>query len=475
MDEEYYDWELRSDDDGEYEQYSSGFGEDSEESDEDEEDYEDSEDGDDDASVVDESRMSSEEKSVRMGMRQRRELRRKWRKDGTDTTATAAGDGSGGADLDGDADGEGEMEIDLAPYDDPTFNAELSSPPVSPTAFFGAGAAVSATGSSSSSSSGSPATTTHADQMMSAFYVPPAPAPVAIPGMDSSFTSSPDTVPGPSPLPQDESQTVHRNAALHVQTTTPSLEPQQSQQQQQQQEQQMPQYPAQQQLFLPPSPILPLPPPRLSTIRVPSIQIADTGAPIAGRGTPVDRERRAAWAAAWREPRSPSVDAGVSFPPTCRSTGRGLRGGARAGGGFGANSGGHETGKSSPVDVLLGTFQPNERDWEDFLGRLQRGGGVVANEEERPALSGAERAGGEGMAIDVDGGVGVVASPMPIPAAPLDESIIGGGGAGGELGVFGMSMDGWFGGDSGTAENGMGAVGGNAAVVGESTLTFALG
>ena len=50
------------------------------------------------------------------------------------------------------------------------------------------------------------------------------------------------------------------------------------------------------------SPILPLPPPRLDTVRVYQLRAAELGVKLTGRGTPADRARAAEWGRRFREP-----------------------------------------------------------------------------------------------------------------------------------------------------------------------------
>lgn len=180
--------------------------------------------------------------------------------------------------LSGDEDAEGEMEVDIEAFSDPSFNAELSSPtsvsapvaPLSPT-----------------------------ESMVSSFYIPPAPSVVPFPG--AGFFSS-----GFPQQPQQEQPQQLQQEEGHEQASLDEPFPHQEEQENQKQQRHPPPplqihiAPANQGGFftspMPLSPILPLPPPRLETIRVGYLRQSELGVKVTGKGTPADRARAAQWA-----------------------------------------------------------------------------------------------------------------------------------------------------------------------------------
>jgi len=178
--------------------------------------------------------------------------------------------------LSGDEDAEGEMEVDIEAFSDPSFNAELSSP----------------TSVSSPALPLSPV-----ESMISSFYVPPAPSVVPFPGagfFSSGFPQQPQ---------QQQQEEGHEQTSLDE--PLPHQQVQENDQQQKQHRHPPPPLqihiaPANQGGFFasppPPSPILPLPPPRLETIRVGYLRQSELGVKVTGKGTPADRARAAQWA-----------------------------------------------------------------------------------------------------------------------------------------------------------------------------------
>ena len=203
-----------------------------------------------------------------------------------------------GEDQDQDPDAEGEMEIDIEPFQDPSFNAELSSP-TSPTG--------SSTSSKSKSRSKSNAALGDEQQsFLSSFYVPPVPPHVQMHMMQMQMqqrqeeqrleeeAQAPDLTPSldSSPLlsssldgtPTSSSHTVDHTSAANIHTPPMEIH--------------LP--PASQhyhhQLIQLSSNILPLPPPRLDSVRVSILRQSEMGGlKTTGRGTPADRKRGAIW------------------------------------------------------------------------------------------------------------------------------------------------------------------------------------
>jgi hypothetical protein len=180
--------------------------------------------------------------------------------------------------LSGDEDAEGEMEVDIEAFSDPSFNAELSSP----------------TSVSSPVQPLSPA-----ESMISSFYIPPAPSLEPFPG--AGFFSGGF----PQQQPQQQPQQ-HQQEEGPEQASLDEPFPLQEEQQNQKQQRHPPPplqihiSPANQGGFfaspMPLSPILPLPPPRLETIRVGYLRQSELGVKVTGKGTPADRARAAQWA-----------------------------------------------------------------------------------------------------------------------------------------------------------------------------------
>ena len=206
-----------------------------------------------------------------------------------------------GGDQDQDPDAEGEMEIDIEPFQDPSFNAELSSPtsPTSPTS--------STTSSKSKSRSKSNSGVGDEPQsFVSSFYIPPVPphvqhmlqmqqqqqeeeASALVPSSLNSTTNPLSSSLEGTPISSFD-------AVDHSTTTAPNDENNQT--------------PIQ--IHLPPathhphhyhsqlipfsSNILPLPPPRLDSVRVFILRQSEMGGlKTTGRGTPADRKRGAIW------------------------------------------------------------------------------------------------------------------------------------------------------------------------------------
>ncbi|KIM37363.1 hypothetical protein M413DRAFT_278134 [Hebeloma cylindrosporum] len=181
--------------------------------------------------------------------------------------------------LSGDEDAEGEMEVDIEAFSDPSFNAELSSP-----------ASVSTPAAPLSPS----------ESMVSSFYIPPAPSVVPFPGAGFFSGGFPQ-----QPQQQHQQEDGHDQAS----PDQPFSHHQQEQQGEQQQPKQQRHPPPPLQIHIAPanqggffaspaplSPILPLPPPRLETIRVGYLRQAELGVKLTGKGTPADRARAAQWA-----------------------------------------------------------------------------------------------------------------------------------------------------------------------------------
>ncbi|KJA20516.1 hypothetical protein HYPSUDRAFT_784530 [Hypholoma sublateritium FD-334 SS-4] len=173
-------------------------------------------------------------------------------------------------------DAEGEMEADLEAFTDPSFNAELSVP--------AAGATPPLRGAAPLPPPAPPLPL----KEQTNFYVP----------IDSAAPQYWDTPPA---LAQggaygDGVQEGQAGGQQHEQ----QHEEHQHQQHQPPVEIQLTPAPAHAYYF--PPPILPLPPPRLDSIRVGYLRQAELGAKLTGRGTPADRMRAAQWArgyAAW--------------------------------------------------------------------------------------------------------------------------------------------------------------------------------
>ena len=207
-----------------------------------------------------------------------------------------------GEDQDQDPDGEGEMEIDIEPFQDPSFNAELSSP-TSPSS------TISSKPKSKSKLGDEP------QSFVSSFYIPPVPphvqqhmmqmqqqqqqeeeeVPVALDSsssLDSSSTNSPvssssegtpistfDTVDHSTAAPSNNNENNHTPMQIHLPPAPPHHP-----------------HHYHSQLIQFSSNILPLPPPRLDSVRVFILRQSEMGGmKTTGRGTPADRKRGAIW------------------------------------------------------------------------------------------------------------------------------------------------------------------------------------
>lgn len=187
-------------------------------------------------------------------------------------------------------DAEGEMEADLEAFADPSFNAELSVP---------AGATPAPRGATPLPPPAPPLPL----KEQTNFYVPMEPAALQ---MQTQMQYG-----GAPPPHWDTPPTLVQGGAYGevVQEGQSSAQQQQQHQQLQHDQQQQHQHPVEIQLtpapphaYYTPPPILPLPPPRLDSIRVGYLRQAELGAKLTGRGTPADRTRAAQWArgyAAW--------------------------------------------------------------------------------------------------------------------------------------------------------------------------------
>ena len=204
-----------------------------------------------------------------------------------------------GEDQDQDPDAEGEMEIDIEPFQDPSFNAELSSP-TTPTSL-----TISSNSSKSKSMSKSNSGVCDEPQsFVSSFYIPPVPPHVQ---HMMQMQQQEEETPRLAPLSLDNSTNFLSSssegtpissfdAVDHITTTTSDNENNHTPMQ----------------IHLPPashhphhnhsqlvqfsSNILPLPPPRLDSVRVFILRQSEMGGlKTTGRGTPADRKRGAIW------------------------------------------------------------------------------------------------------------------------------------------------------------------------------------
>ena len=192
---------------------------------------------------------------------------------------------------DQDPDAEGEMEIDIEPFQDPSFNAELSSPTSSS----------SASSKSKSKSKSIAIVGDESQSFVSSFYVPPVPPHVQhVMQMQQQQQQRQEAQqqleePVLAPLSPSLSSTTgtpistSSDTADHTSATSNNHTPMQ--------------------IHLPPAPhhphhfhsqlssnILPLPPPRLDSVRVFILRQAEMGGlKTTGRGTPADRKRGAIW------------------------------------------------------------------------------------------------------------------------------------------------------------------------------------
>ena len=207
-----------------------------------------------------------------------------------------------GEDQDQDPDAEGEMEIDIEPFQDPSFNAELSSP--TPASSF----------KSKSRSKLSSEVGVEPQSFVSSFYIPPVPPHVQHmlqmqqqqqqqhQHQQRQEEEVPTLAPSPldnstNPLSSSEGSPISTfDNVDHGTTTNPNDEINHTPMQ----------------IHLPPashhahhyhsqlvqvsSNILPLPPPRLDSIRVFILRQSEMGGlKTTGRGTPADRKRGAIW------------------------------------------------------------------------------------------------------------------------------------------------------------------------------------
>ena len=207
------------------------------------------------------------------------------------------GDVSSLIDQDQDPDAEGEMEIDIEPFQDPSFNAELSSPtsPTSPS--------IITSPKLKSRSKSEP------QSFVSSFYIPPVPphvqhimqmqqqqqqreeeAPALVassldPSTSSLSSPSSEGTPTFDAVDQSSTATPSNNESNHtpMQIHLPPAP-------------QHPHHYHHSQLIQFSSNILPLPPPRLDSVRVFILRQSEMGGlKTTGRGTPADRKRGAIW------------------------------------------------------------------------------------------------------------------------------------------------------------------------------------
>jgi len=154
-----------------------------------------------------------------------------------------------------DEDAEGDIDMSAYADEDPSFNAELSSP-------------------------------TSPDTQVE---------PVS-PGESLSFYVPPMEIYHQSPSPQLQQQGDQQQQDEHQMQADRQDELEASQQHHQHQVVQIPAAPQPQQMVVFQPPILPLPPPRISSIRVNVLRQLDTGAKLIGRGTPASKARCTMWA-----------------------------------------------------------------------------------------------------------------------------------------------------------------------------------
>ena len=234
-----------------------------------------------------------------------------------------------GEDQDQDPDAEGEMEIDIEPFQDLSFNGELSSP-TSPTS--------SSTSSMSKSKSKSKSNSGVGDEpqsFVSSFYIPPVP-PYVQHMMQMQEQQEEEEAPALAPSspdcstnslsPSSEGTPMSTFDTVGLSTTTASNNESNH---------------TPMQIHLPPashhphhnhsqliqfsSNILPLPPPRLDSVRVFILRQSEMGGlKTTGRGTPADRKRGVIWgggvqAGGCREVRTSGNKRGLDGGKECES------------------------------------------------------------------------------------------------------------------------------------------------------------
>ncbi|KAH6901277.1 hypothetical protein BKA70DRAFT_1310140 [Coprinopsis sp. MPI-PUGE-AT-0042] len=288
--------------------------------------------------------------------------------------------------LDAEAQAEEEArrrDLDEA-LSDPSFNLELSSPTAtSPTALaFGEATAARERSTSPLSPSPSPG------GVFNAFYVPPAPRTVGV------YLDAPgENVEQAAPVEQDMEGGYQETPA---QSITPP-----------------PASPLQVHLQMPMSPILEIPPPRLSTVPVWALRSMDmmVGGSM-GRGTPVDKDRKMEWVTVkprYSTPMSPAISsAGGLFPvtgdvkkehgdggeerdrkPVLRLSMPGEDGNMSSGarGDSGRAIPNSSSGTGEKVGGGDAPFEPNDADWAAFLADLAAGGAQSSSASSIPGPS----------------------------------------------------------------------------------------
>ena len=191
-----------------------------------------------------------------------------------------------GEDEDQDPDAEGEMEIDIEPFQDPSFNAELSSP-TSPTS-----------SSACSKSKFKPRLdAVESQSFVSSFYVPPVPPHMQHQQQrqeEQQHLEETSVLAPANPLSPSSTEGTPISTSDTADHTTPATPNNDNNH-------------APMQIHLPPashhpqgiqlsSNILPLPPPRLDSVRVFILRQSEMGGlKTTGRGTPADRKRGAIW------------------------------------------------------------------------------------------------------------------------------------------------------------------------------------
>ncbi|KAF9456851.1 hypothetical protein BDZ94DRAFT_1314761 [Collybia nuda] len=309
--------------------------------------------------------------------------------------------GGAGDEWGDDPDAEGEPDPEVFPTfeeDDPSFNAELSSP----TRSFGPedGTAV---GVGAGPSPG----------MMSAFYVPPSPVLDGMEGLTDRLGSGPAegyakdlALVARSPETPGPSQGVY-GGQPHVQ-----------------------------------EPLLPLPPPRLGSIRVHALRQMEIGlAPFVGRGTPVHKGRAEEWAtgkvgssrlgeevrgrsrerARWEGERwmDMNVDAGAGTTDMRMGMGESKNGLVLPGEPGPCSNGIGNVNMNGSLGVGAG-FNTEPGEWEAFLESLERDGGASVVASANASVSGGGE--GAGQMMDVECLVGDGCAPMSM-SLPMPMSV----------------------------------------------------
>ncbi|KAF8149137.1 hypothetical protein B0H34DRAFT_196490 [Crassisporium funariophilum] len=183
----------------------------------------------------------------------------------------------------GDEDAEGEMEVDIEAFQDPTFNAELSSPggsPMSP-----------AEREKRSRERGKERE--GKGSLFSSFYIAPLPQMLQQQQhqQQQQFLQQQQQmtqVPSLQDVPELQLASALPSADL-TDPIEPSPSPPPTHQHQPPQIISLP-------IHIPMSPIMPLPPPRLDSFPAPLLRQNDYNSKVTGRGTPADRRRGAMWA-----------------------------------------------------------------------------------------------------------------------------------------------------------------------------------